>query len=490
MQKKVAVIGAGFSGLTAACYLAKGNYKVTVVDKLKEVGGRAQVLRRDGFTFDMGPSWYWMPEVFEDFFNDFGHSVNQYYKLERLDPGYRVFFGKQDFIDIPADWQELVTLFESLEAGSTSKLEAFMNAARQKYEIAMGSYIQKPGLSPFEFFDFQSLKYASKLDLVKSIKKLVAKHFKHPKIRSILEFPVLFLGALPKDIPGLYTLMNYADLKLGTWYPAGGMGEIPKAMKAVAEEIGVEFRLNTNVESIVVEGKEASGLKVHDKVEGFDIILGSADYHHVDQKLLPTKYRNYSPKYWDKRVLAPSALLYYIALDKKVDSLLHHNLFFDEDFEKHGKEIYDDPKWPEKPQMYVSVASRTDDSIAPKGKDALVGLIPVAVGLKDTPEIRKAYEEKLIDKIEMLTGERIREHVLFVESYAQSNFINDYNSFKGNAYGLANTLKQTAFLKPKIRNTKLSNLFYAGQLTVPGAGVPPAILSGKIVAKEIQKTFK
>lgn len=489
IQKKVAIIGAGFSGLSAACYLANFGYQVVVFDKLKQVGGRAQVLKREGFTFDMGPSWYWMPDVFEDFFSDFGDSVSNHYLLHRLDPGYRVFFDNQDLIDIPSDWTQLINLFESLEPGSSKRLESFMEAARIKYEVAMGSYIEKPGLTPFEFLDFRSLKYAMKLDLLKSVKRLVAKHFKHPKIRSILEFPVLFLGAMPKDTPALYTLMNYADLKLATWYPMGGMSKVPEAMRNVAERLGVTFEFGSTVEQITVDNDMASGILVNGEKLSFDIILGSADYHHVDKHLLPEQYHNYTDKYWDSRVMAPSALLYFMGLDKKMDKLAHHNLFFDEDFEVHGREIYDNPKWPSRPQMYASVASRTDPSVAPPGCDALVGLIPVAVGLQDTPEIRKDYEERFIQKIEHLTGESIRSHILFTNSFAQSDFISEYNAFKGNAYGLANTLKQTAFLKPKIINAKLRNLFYAGQLTVPGAGVPPAILSGKIVAHEIRKRF-
>ncbi|MDH5367878.1 MAG: phytoene desaturase family protein [Cyclobacteriaceae bacterium] len=490
MSKKVAVIGAGFAGLSAATYLAKQGFEVTVIDKLKKAGGRAQVYNNQGFSFDMGPSWYWMPDVFENYFNDFGYQVNQLYELIKLDTSYRVFFNKKDAIDISSDWSKIEDVFESIEIGSAKKLNQFIKAAQQKYEIALDGFIEKPGISLLEYISVKSLMGAFQLDLFKSVKSLVASHFKHPKLRSILEFPVLFLGAMPKDIPALYTLMNYADLKLGTWYPMGGMSKIVEAMVKVAKNQGVKFQFGKVVQQIVVENNLAKGLIIDDELQSADIIVGAADYQHVDQYLLPKAYQNYTHSYWEKRIMAPSALLYYIGLNKKIKGLEHHNLFFDEDFEIHGKEIYDYPKWPSKPQMYVSVASKTDTAIAPKNCDALVGLIPVAVDLEDTPAVRKEYKNKLIHKIEKLTGVEIEPDIIFVKSYAHKDFIQDYNAYKGNAYGLANTLKQTAVLKPKIKNAKLHNLFYAGQLTVPGPGVPPALISGKIVAKEIVKLFQ
>lgn len=490
MSKNVAVIGAGFSGLSAATYLAKQGFEVTVFDKLEKAGGRAQVYNNQGFSFDMGPSWYWMPDVFENYFNDFGFRVNQLYDLKRLDTSYRVFFNEKDSIDISSDWSKIENVFESIELGSAKKLNQFIKAAQQKYEIALGGFIEKSGLSLLEYVSVKSLVGAFQLDLFKSVKSLVETHFKHPKLRSILEFPILFLGAMPKDIPALYTLMNYADLKLGTWYPMGGMSKIVEAMVQVAKNKGVKFQLGKVVQQIKVENNLAKGVIVDNELQSADIIIGAADYHYVDQYLLPESYRNYTSQYWEKRILAPSALLFYIGLNKKINGLEHHNLFFDEDFEVHGKEIYDYPKWPTKPQMYVSVASKTDATIAPNNCDALVGLIPVAVDLVDTPEVREEYKKKLIYKIEKLTGEEIKSDIIFVKSYAHKDFTLDYNAYKGNAYGLANTLKQTAVLKPKIKNAKLHNLFYTGQLTVPGPGVPPALISGKIVAKEIVKLFQ
>tara|TARA_Y100000782_G_scaffold115520_1_gene159436 strand:- start:645 stop:2117 length:1473 start_codon:yes stop_codon:yes gene_type:complete len=484
---KVIVIGAGFSGLSAASYLAKAGYEVEVYEKLPAAGGRAQVYENQGFKFDMGPSWYWMPEVFDDYFADFGHKTADYYKLIRLDPGYRVYFGKEDYIDIRAAWDKIEATFEAFEPGAGKQLNRFIAEAQQKYEIAFDGFIDKPGISFTEFLDFKSLTKAVKLDLFASVKKLVAKYFEHPKLRSILEFPVLFLGAMPKDIPALYTLMNYADLKLGTWYPMGGMAEIAIAMQKMAEEQGVTFHFNKNVQKIEVEGSKATGIQVDDAFVPADVVVGAADYEFVDQQLLPEGFGNYTKQYWNNRVMAPSALLYYIGLNKKVQGLEHHNLFFDEDFGTHGKEIYHEPKWPAKPQMYVSVASRSDASVAPENCDALVGLIPVAVDLNDTEEVRERYGNMLIQKMEQLTGESIAPHVLFMKSYAHKDFISDYNAFKGNAYGLANTLKQTAILKPGILNSKLKNLFYTGQLTVPGPGVPPALISGRIVANEIAK---
>lgn len=490
MNKKIIIIGSGFSGLSSACYLSQAGFKVQVIEKNKHVGGRARVLKHKGFSFDMGPSWYWMPDVFDSFFADFSHQTSDFYELKRLDPGYRVFFGKNDFQDIPSKWDSIKSLFESIEKGSSEKLQEFIDEAGFKYEMALQDYMYRPSHSFVEFIELKGLRNLKYLGITKSISQIVRKHFKHPKLVSILEFPVLFLGAKPEDMPSLYSLMNYADLKLGTWYPQGGMYEVIKGMHKLALELGVEFQTETEVESIECEGNQVIGVKTNEGFVPADAVIGSADYHHVDKHLLPKDKSNYTEKYWDKRVMAPSSLLFFVGLDKKFEALEHHNLFFDEDFNIHGQDIYDNPKWPENPQMYASVATRTDDSIAPDGKDALVGLIPIAAGLTDSDEIKEKYFDKFISKIENLIGEEIRPHILFNINYAGSNFTKDYNAFKGNAYGLANTITQTAFLKPKLKNKHLKNMFYTGQLTVPGPGVPPSIISGKIVAKEVISIFE
>jgi len=494
--KKVVIIGSGFAGLSAASFMAKAGWEVTVLEKNPTTGGRASVLMADGFTFDMGPSWYWMPGVFERFFNCFGKKVSDYYELQRLDPSYRVYWP-DDSMDVPADYNELKIVFEKLEPGSGEMLDKFMQEAAFKYEVGINKLVHKPGQSLLEFADWELVKGVLKLDVFNSIKNHVRKHFKHPKLRELLEFPVLFLGALPQDTPALYSLMNYADIKLGTWYPKGGMFKIAEAMTSLAKELGVKFYCNHEVIEIKVENGIAKNvlaknIEAQSSVHSFDadVVIGGADYHFIEIKLLLPQYQSYTEKYWNKRVMAPSSLLYYVGLNKKISNALHHSLFFDVSFDLHGKEIYTDPKWPTSPLFYVCAPSVTDNTVAPEGGENLFFLIPVASGLEgDTEQLRDQYFDQILSRYENRIGQQIKDSIVFKKSFSVSDFKNVYNSFKGNAYGLANTLMQTAILKPGLRSKKVSNLFYTGQLTVPGPGVPPSLISGEVVSREVVKNY-
>ncbi|MEP7106617.1 MAG: phytoene desaturase family protein [Ferruginibacter sp.] len=508
-MKKVVIIGSGFAGLSSAAFMAKSGWDVTVLEKQESAGGRARQLIEEGFTFDMGPSWYWMPDVFERFFNSFGKKVEDYYQLHRLDPSYRIYWP-DDKMDIPADYNELKSLFDRTEPGSGDMLDKFINEAAYKYEVGINRLVHKPGQSLFEFFDWELVKGVLKLDVFSSIKSHVGRHFKNVKLRELLEFPVLFLGALPGDTPALYSLMNYADIKLGTWYPQGGMYKIVEGMTSLATELGVKFYYNHDVTAIKVENGIAtkvvtstnymSPVNYEISIPGIrrsiessfdaDVVIGGADYHFIESKLLPLKHRSYTEKYWNNRVMAPSCLLYFVGLKKRLSNLLHHTLFFDVSFEVHGKEIYTRPQWPGEPLFYVCAASVTDKTVAPTGCENLFFLIPVASGLEgDTEDLRDKYFEQVLTRFENKLGQSVKDSIIYKKSYSVSNFKSDYNSFKGNAYGLANTLLQTAILKPGLRSKKVRNLFYTGQLTVPGPGVPPSLISGEVVAKEVVKHF-
>ena len=495
-MKNIVVIGSGFAGLSTACFLAKAGFAVTVVEKQATPGGRARQLIQDGFMFDIGPSWYWMPDVFERFFNEFGKKVSDYYSLDRLDPSYRIYWQDGE-MNVPANYNELKNLFESIEQGSGVQLDKFLAEANYKYQVGINKLVHKPGQSITEFLDWDVIKGVFKLDVFTNMKKHVGKYFKNPKLQQLMEFPVLFLGALPQNTPALYSLMNYADIKLGTWYPQGGMYKIVEGMYSLANELGVKFEFNSDVQQIdVVDGKAKSITYIQTNQQlpitvSADVVISAADYHFTETKLLPEKSRTYSNEYWNKRTMAPSCLLYYIGVNKKLKNILHHTLFFDTDFGLHGKEIYDSPAWPTDPLFYVSATSVTDKKTAPIGSENLFFLIPVASGLKgDTEELRDKYFDKIVKRFEEKIGEKIIDNIVYKKSYSVSNFVHDYNSFRGNAYGLANTLMQTAVLKPSCKSKKVINLFYTGQLTVPGPGVPPSLISGEVVAKEVIKYLK
>ena len=489
------VIGAGFAGLSAASFLAKKGWDVTIVEKNEMPGGRARKFEAEGFTFDMGPSWYWMPDVFEKYFGSFGKKVSDFYQLQRLDPSYRVYFEKATW-DLPANYEALKNLFESIEPGAAHALDLFLAEAKYKYEVGVGKLVYQPSISITEFIDYELIKGVFKLDVFQSMKTHIARYFKHPYIQFLMEFPVLFLGALPENTPALYSLMNYADIKGGTWYPEFGMYSIVDGMVKVAKSLGVEFKLGEEVMHVVVENGTANKVVTSVNNTGvennysFDVLIGAGDYHHIETNLLEKKYQSYSKKYWDSRVLAPSSLLFYVGLNKKLNGVTHHSLFFDTDFSVHGNEIYNNPMWPSNPLFYASVPSVTDASLAPVGCENLFLLIPIAAGLEgDTAEIREKYFDILMDRLEKKWGQSIKDAIIYKRSYAVADFKNDYHSFKGNAYGLANTLLQTAFLKPSCKSKKIKNLYYTGQLTVPGPGVPPSLISGEVVANLICKQY-
>ncbi len=487
-SQKVIIIGGGFSSLSASCYLARLGYDVTILEKNDSIGGRARQFSESGFTFDMGPSWYWMPDVFDSFFEHFGKKVSDYYELERLDPSYQVVYGPGDEMVIPADMGELEALFNSIEPGAGEKLREFLKQAAYKYEVGINKLVHKPGESITEFVSLKLLLDVLRMDVFKSMTSHVKQYFKHPRLVQLMEFPVLFLGALAEKTPALYSLMNYADMSLGTWYPKGGMFNIVSAMESLAKELGVNILTSHEVSSVNNVGNQVKSVSTS-KYGDFqcDILLAGADYHHVDTKLVAPDKRNYSDGYWDKRVMAPSSLLYYVGLNRKLDKCLHHNLFFDTDFAPHAKDIYENPRWPKNPLFYASVTSKTDDTVAPEGHENLFLLIPVAPGLKEDESIREKYFDIIIKRMEDYVGHDIKSHIVYKRSFAHKDFKTDYNSFKGNAYGLANTLKQTAILKPSLRSKKLKNMYHTGQLTVPGPGVPPSLISGKVVSELINK---
>jgi phytoene desaturase len=489
LSKKLVIIGAGFAGLSAAAFMAKAGWSVTVVEKNDTAGGRAKQLKAEGFSFDMGPSWYWMPDVFERFFEQFGKKVSDYYELIRLDPSYRMYWQNQA-VDIPANYDELRNLFESIEEGSAEKLDHYLKEAFLKYKIGVQDLVYKPGQSLTEFLDWKIVKNIFKLDVFTSIRSHVAKHFKDERLRQLMEFPILFLGALPQNTPALYSLMNYADIVGGTWYPKGGMFSVVEAMQKLAEEQGARFHFEEEVHEMIIENKKAKKIVTNKGEYEADVIISGADYHFTESQLLSSQYRSYDEAYWEKKALAPSCLLYYVGLNKKLDNLPHHSLFFDVPFEKHADEIYSNPQWPDEPLFYLSVTSKTDDAVAPAGCENLVVLIPVASGLKNDSELlREFYFQKIVHRLEKHTNQSITDAIIFKKTFSVSDFETEYHSYKGNAYGLANTLKQTAIFRPSCRSKKVKNLFYTGQLTVPGPGVPPSLISGEVVSKQVQKYF-
>ena len=489
MTRTAIVIGAGFSGLAAACHLAQGGVSVTVVERHEQPGGRARTWEEGGFRFDMGPSWYWMPDLFERFFAQFGHKVSDFYELRRLDPSYRIVWpeheGGEPHWDVPAGLEALRAMFEAEEPGRGGEaFDGFVAETRYIYETAVGDYLLRPSLSVMEFFDVRLVSELWRLKMLSSMHDYAERFFNHPRLVRLVEWPVLFLGASAQDTSAMYSLMSYADMALGTWYPMGGMHRIIEGMVSVAKELNVSFRLGAEVEQIEVRRGRAAGVRLRggERLEA-DAVLASADYNFVEQQLLEPRYRQISEGAWDRKVMSPSSLLFYVGVEGRVEGLEHHTLFFDEDLDAHMDAVYKDPRWPKAPLFYVCAPSLIDPSCAPEGCENLFILVPLAAGLEDSDAARERTWQTVMDRLEAKTGATIRDRVRVRRDYAMRDFVADYGAFKGNAYGMANTLPQTGPLKPPLRSRKVEGLYFAGQLTVPGPGMPPSLISGELSAR-------
>ena len=484
MEKKIAVIGAGFGGLTSACLLAKKGYDVTLIEKNETLGGRARLLKKKGFKFDMGPSWYLMPDTINDIFKILGTTANKELKLKRLDPHYKMFFEDEN-VCIYKDMEKNYQLFERLEPGITSKIKKYLQDAKYKYDVSLEYFIEKPYLKITDLINYQALKKSKKLDVFKSFQTYLDKEFKSDKIKKILGYTMVFLGGSPKNTPALYSLMSHGDFELGVYYPYGGMNALAKALEKQAKKLNVKIKKNTEIKKILVENKQATYIKTSNQKLKFDKVVVNADYAYAETNLLEKKHQTYTSKYWSKKTIAPSAFIIYLGVNKKLNNLEHHNLVIANDWMKHFNEIFEKPTWPKKPSYYVCCPSKTEKETAPKGCENLFILMPVAAGIKDDEKTRQKYAEILIADLENKIGQKFQENIIVKEIYSHKNFKEDYNAYKGTALGLAQTLFQTALFRPKHKSKKIKNLYYVGQYTNPGIGVPITMLSAKMLTKLI-----
>ena len=490
-MKEITIIGSGVAGLSSACYLSKAGFKVKVLEKNAKAGGRLSQFERNGFTFDKGPSWYWMPDIFDNFFKDFNKNTSDYYNLKRIDPSYQ-FITKNDAYRIPANFDKLCELFDRVEKKSSESLIKYINLAENKYKLSIDKFLNLSGESYTELINPSILKNIHKLNIFISLRSHIKKYFRNEDLIKLLEFPSMFLGGTPLNTPGVYSMMNFADIKGGTWYPMGGMYKIVDAMKEIAIELGVDFNFNNTVNGFDIKNNQIKGIIGNDnKVYHSDHIVSNCEYPFTQLNIIDNKSRSYSEKYWSSRKIAPSAIIFYLGISKKINFLKHHNLFFDESFNEHLKDINEKNKFPKKPLFYVCCPSKTDESVIPDAAmENIFILIPVSTKSNPAKEVVYYYFKYVIDKLEKYESSEIKKHIIEKSSYTKNDFIHDYNAYKGNAYGLANTLLQTATFKPKINDRRINNLSYCGHFTVPGQGLPPSIISGKIVSNILEKKYE
>lgn len=483
---KIGIIGGGYGGLTTACLLAKKGHDVTLFEKNSTVGGRGRMFSEKGFHFDMGPSWYLMPDTINEIFEILGTTADKEMELTRLDPHYKMFFHDED-INIYKDMEKNYELFERLEPGVTPRIKKYLDRAQVKFDTSMDEFIEKPFLKITDLINWKTISKGKDLDIFTSFDSHLKKYFKSDKIRKILGYTMVFLGGSPKNTPALYSLMSHADFNLGVFYPKGGMNALAVALERQAKKLGVKIMTDANVTKIGVENKSAKSVHVSEEVFNFDKVVVNADYAWAETHLLDKEHQVYGENYWNKSTIAPSGLIVYLGVQKKIPNLEHHNLMIEHDWMQHFNEIFENPQWPTSPSYYVCAPSKTQEDIAPKGCENLFILVPVAADLKDDPVECEAYADRIIADIEKKTGTAFASDIIVKRVYTHKNFKEDYNAYKGTALGLAQTLFQTAYWRPKNVSKKVKNLYYVGQYTNPGTGVPIAMLSAKIVTKLIEE---
>jgi len=479
------VIGGGFGGLSTACYLADAGADVTLLEKNDQLGGRASTLEADGFRFDMGPSWYLMPDVFETFFGHFDREPADYYGLTRLDPHYRIFFKDGDRVDMVPDRDENRATFEAYEPGAGDAFEAYLEKAKQNYEVGMRHFVYEDRPRLRDYVDADVLQNARALSLLGSMQDHVEEYFDHPKLQQIVQYTLVFLGGSPTNTPALYNLMSHVDFNLGVYYPEGGMQGVVDGIVALGDELGVDYRTGQPVAEIA--GRKGGFAVRTEGGETYlpDLVVSDADYRHTEQDLLAPEKRQYSERYWESRTYAPSAYLLYLGVEGDVDPLEHHTLVLPTEWSGHFADIFDDPAWPDDPAYYVCVPSETDEDVAPEGHSNLFVLVPIAPGLEDGPEARARYRDLVLDDLAENAGVDLRDRIVFEETFSVSEFADRYNSANGTALGLAHTLDQTALLRPPRASEEVPGLFFTGSYTTPGIGVPMCLISGLLTAETV-----
>lgn len=487
-RHSVLVIGGGIAGLASAALLAKDGYSVTVLEKNKRVGGRANLLQKKGFRFDMGPSWYLMPDVFDRFFAEFDSKPSDFFSLTKVNPQYRIFFADGSHVDISTSLKKNLKTFEKIEKGSSQRFLAYLAEAEKKYEIAINSVLYRNVDSWLGFFNWELIKHGRDLHVFETMDSYVKRFFKTEKMQQIIQYTLVFLGGSPSTVPALYSLMTHVDFNMGAFYPEGGFYAVVGALKKVGASQGVKYITNAEVTAITTESGQITSVTAQEREFTADYIISNADLAHTESLFSDSSYRMYDESYWKSRIFSPSAFLIFLGVKGSIPELDHHSIMFGKDWITHFEQIFSKPEWPQFPSLYINKPSATDTTVAPKGHENLMVLVPIAPGLEETPAWKEAYAQFILSYIEESIGINLKKRIVLQEIFSVSDFASMYNSYNGNALGgLAHTLRQTGLFRPNNTHRKLRNLFFAGAGTVPGIGVPPALISGSLVRDRVRK---
>ena len=496
MTKKAVIIGGGIAGLATAGLLAKAGMSVTVLEARERVGGRAYTWEKDGFKFDMGPSWYLMPDAFDQFFKLMGTTSNAELELKRLDPMYQTINeGEAEPLVVKADLASNKALFDSVEPGAGERLQAYVDSAEDAYKLSIEHFLYTNFQNTKSFTHPDVLKRAGRFikHLLTPLDTFAGKHVQDARLRKILNFPAVFLGASPYKTPSMYHLMTHVDMNVGVFYPMGGFYSIIEAVERVAKRAGVVVHTNSRVTKIVTENGAVKGVNVGEIFFEADVVVGNADLHHLETQLLNPEEQTLPQKWWDKREPGPSAMLLFLGVKGEIPELDHHTLLYSDDWAKNFEEVFHKAdgkrKIPNPASLYVCAPSKSDPTVAPKGYENLFVLVPIAADPSIGGSGDEAFEkaaDRIIDQIaDWAKIPNFRERIVVRGSMGPRDFVTELNAWQGTALGMAHTLKQSAFFRPANYSKKVKGLYYAGHHSVPGIGLPMCLIGAELVYKRL-----
>jgi phytoene desaturase len=499
----VVVIGGGIGGLASAALLARAGHEVTLLESHATLGGRAGSWEKDGFRFDTGPSWYLMPEVFDHFYRLLGTSAAEQLELVTLDPGYRTFFqGVADPIDVSADRDENIDLFESVRRGSGIRLARYLRSAATTYELAKRNFL---------YTTFQSVRPLLADEVITRLPKLVsllltslwskaARTVWDDRLRKILAYPAVFLGASPYAAPSMYHLMSHLDLADGVRYPIGGFARVIESIADLAVAEGVTIIRSATATRIVVEDGAAKGVEYRDEhkrkeVAEADVVVSGVDLHFSETQLLEPENQTFPEEYWAKATPGPSAILLYLGVKGDLPELEHHNLLFAEDWRAGFDAIFGaEPHVPSPPSLYVCKPSGVDSKVAPDGHENLFVLVPIPADATFGKGGVDGKGDKAVESLADSVIEQIADwaripdlasRITVRRTVGPTDFASELNSWRGTALGPAHILRQSAMFRARNASKKVSGLYFVGGSTIPGVGLPMCLISAEVALKRI-----
>ena len=484
-MKTAAIIGGGISGLATAALLAKHGYSVTLYEKNEMVGGRAMIFKQDGFTFDMGPSWYHMPEVFERYFNLFDKKPTDFYDLIKLDPQYKVFFSPNDCIEIEGNLEKNLELFERIEKGAKDTMKNYLSACKIQYEAANKAILYKNFDTWADIFQTDLIKEAKKMYVFKNLEDHLNTYFKSKKIKNILKIPVVFIGQNPKTAPAFLSLFSHIDLTIGVHYPMHGIYAFIDALVTLCKLYNVTIKCNEEVKKITCTKSKATTIVTNQGEFPVDTVVSGADYAHTETNLLDKEYQSYPSSYWESKEIAPSAFIMYLGVNKKIPHLFHHNYIIPADLDTQLSEQFKGNSLPNDPLIYISCPSKTDNSVAPANSENIFVTIAIPTTIELSNELKRTYADNIIAKIEEYTQTKFKEDIVVEKIFTIDDFKTTFNAWRGTSIGLSQSLMQSAILRPHHRSSKVKNIYFTGQYTHPGIGMPMCLISAELVVNLI-----